>query len=232
MILPENVQNTFKKVGGVLIAIGILDIGLMVYCILHNQSYGSSLNIFAVIAGVLLYRGGLRTARILRVFSAFFGAGLCALLFWAIIRLPKDLLLLYIKLQPRLLLYALLASCLLILPMWVYRRLSVQEVLDTIDEGLKKPTPWHLNPKTGVISGLGVFIVLTIMTSTTAQKCSDAKALDIAVKQVGAGYKFYVSGYAINWHQDSSGAHSCYRYNIVAYNENEIKNVSVTWGGE
>ena len=60
-----------KRAGFVLVAVGLIDIGWMVYCIVNRISYSSSLNLFAVIAGVLLIRGGLRTAGIVRWLALF-----------------------------------------------------------------------------------------------------------------------------------------------------------------
>jgi hypothetical protein len=45
-----------RRVGAVLIVLGLLDIGLAMYCIANEIAYSSSLNIFAVIAGVFLRR--------------------------------------------------------------------------------------------------------------------------------------------------------------------------------
>jgi hypothetical protein len=70
-----------KRVGTVLVVVGLLDVGVMVYCILNKVPYGSSFNIFAVIAGVLLIRGGgLRTASNIRLFSAFLPASFVTVL--------------------------------------------------------------------------------------------------------------------------------------------------------
>jgi hypothetical protein len=43
-----------KRVGAVLVVIGLIDIVWMIYCIVHKISYRSSLNLFGVIAGALL----------------------------------------------------------------------------------------------------------------------------------------------------------------------------------
>jgi hypothetical protein len=62
-------QAILRRVGGVLVAVGLVDIAWMIYCIVHGISYRSSLNLFAVIAGVLLLRGSLRTAANVRWFG-------------------------------------------------------------------------------------------------------------------------------------------------------------------
>ncbi len=63
------------RVGGVLLIVGVLDIGVMIYCIVNGISYASSFNIFAVWLGILLMRGSLWAASVVRFFSAFFLAG-------------------------------------------------------------------------------------------------------------------------------------------------------------
>jgi len=63
------------RVGEVLLIVGVLDIGVMIYCIMNGISYASSFNIFAVWLGILLMRGSLWAASVVRFFSAFFLAG-------------------------------------------------------------------------------------------------------------------------------------------------------------
>ena len=64
--------GTLKRVGVVLVLVGLVDIAYMVYCISRDQGYSSGLNIFVVIAGVFLWRGHLGAARIVAGFAAFF----------------------------------------------------------------------------------------------------------------------------------------------------------------
>jgi hypothetical protein len=45
----------------VLAVIGLIEIAVMIYCIVNRISCSSSFNMFAVIAGMLLMRGGLKT---------------------------------------------------------------------------------------------------------------------------------------------------------------------------
>lgn len=69
-----------RRVGSVLIAIGLIDIAVMIYCVINGFSYSSSFNIFAVIAGVLLLRGGLTTAAVVRWYATFMLAAFVALI--------------------------------------------------------------------------------------------------------------------------------------------------------
>jgi hypothetical protein len=45
-----------KRVGAVLLAVGLIDIALMVHCIVNRISYSLSFNIVAVVAGIFLVR--------------------------------------------------------------------------------------------------------------------------------------------------------------------------------
>ncbi len=73
-------RSSLRVVGVTLIVVGILDIGWMIWCVAHRQSYSSRFNIFAVIAGILLIRGGLRTANVVAFFSAFMLSSLVGVL--------------------------------------------------------------------------------------------------------------------------------------------------------
>jgi hypothetical protein len=60
MHLSSDHLPLLKKAGLVLVIVGLMDIGLMIYAIASRVSYSSSLNVFAVVAGAFLLRGNLR----------------------------------------------------------------------------------------------------------------------------------------------------------------------------
>ena len=89
-----------KRVGSVLLVVGLIDIAVMIYCIANGISYSSSFNIFAVIAGIFLLRGSLRTASVVRWFAVFMLSGFVALLIsWPFMQ-PLDLTLTQLRLNP------------------------------------------------------------------------------------------------------------------------------------
>jgi len=59
--------------------VGLLDIGVMIYCIMNKISYSSSLNIFSLIAGILLVKGSVKTARVVSWFTSFMLVGFPAI---------------------------------------------------------------------------------------------------------------------------------------------------------
>ena len=68
-------RKILRRTGWVLVGVGILDTGLMIYCIIHSLNYSSSLNLFALGAGVFLVRGNLEAVRVIVWFSAFMLSG-------------------------------------------------------------------------------------------------------------------------------------------------------------
>ena len=56
---PASYRAILRRVGLLLIVIGVLDVGYMIYCIVNGESYSSGLNIFAIVAGIFLIRGHL-----------------------------------------------------------------------------------------------------------------------------------------------------------------------------
>ncbi len=78
---PTSHVPILKRIGTVLLAVGLLDIAVMVYCIVNRVSYSSSFNLIAVIAGIFLLRGSVRAASIVRWFAVFMLAGFLTLVF-------------------------------------------------------------------------------------------------------------------------------------------------------
>lgn len=95
----NHASNPFKKAGIALLTIGVLDIILMIYSIISKISYSSSFNIFAVIVGILLLKGSVKTARLTRWFSLFFSIILVGGAIGMILIMPFDLLKIQIKLN-------------------------------------------------------------------------------------------------------------------------------------
>ena len=121
----EKIENPFGKAGIVLLVIGIIDIGALIYCIANKISYSSSFNIFAVIAGALLMKGSVKTARVVRWFTSFFVIAFVCMLFLIPAVIPIQLLITQIKLNPAGMLGSYAFSLLF---MGIYSRLSMAPV--------------------------------------------------------------------------------------------------------
>ena len=222
----DDYRSSLKVVGIILIIVGLLDIGWMIWCIAHGQGYSSSFNIFAVIAGILLMRGSLRTANVVASFSAFFLSGLLGALVIIPFLAPFDLMLAYLRVYP---LYVMLGffffACTLVLLGWIYRRLTTRPILAAIAEAHPQCTKFWRRPSTGFLSGILGVIILAAMFYFMGPGARAERAIAEARKKVGDGYKFNI----ISWNMQSSGGHSHYSGVVIAYNQTEIRQIPIEW---
>lgn len=208
-----------KKVGLALVAFGVVDIAFMIYSVSNSQSYSSSFNIFAVIAGVLLIRGNLGTARVVTWFSAFMLTGFIgAIVFILPFLQPIGLLVAQAKLNPvpSILLW-LMAAVVLALLGWSYRQLRSAPVLGA----LKASGRSTAMPKVAIGVGIAIVAFLAVMLNMTLNGAAGAKATDLARQQLGPGYNYATQ--SIQW----GGGHGSAV--VAAYNDNEIKYIPVEW---
>jgi hypothetical protein len=210
-----------KRIGGVLVIIGLIDIGVMIYCITNRISYSSSL-VLAVIAGVPLMRGNLRVASYVRWFSTFFLSAIVSMLFaWPFIQ-PFNLTFTQIRLNPGYafisLAYVAFVLCFLF---WVSIQLGSQPILNAISNAGIKIS----DKRTAVGGGIGLVALLTIFASLMSGSERAERAKKMAEQQVGPGYSYYVSSLRIS----SGGQKSSVSAVVTAWNDKEIKNISVHW---
>jgi tetratricopeptide (TPR) repeat protein len=125
------------RVGAVLIVVGLVDVGFMLYCVANGIAYASSLNVLALAAGVALRRGSLGVARI----AAHSAAGLVGALFAGLLvapflvpaRLVREAL---EAASPPMLVAWGLSLTLPVLALWVYRQLTSDAVRSALDHGI------------------------------------------------------------------------------------------------
>lgn len=219
-------RQSLRVVGIVLIVVGCLDIGWMIYCIANGQSYRSSFNIFAVVAGILLVRGGLRTARIVAYFSAFMLSCFIGLLVILPLIMPLGLILAQSRVHPAWFgSRSLSAVCVLVLVGWIYHRLTAPLVTAAFTEKYPLKTSFRWRPRNGFFMGALLVIVMVVVQGFMLHGASAERACAEAKLKAGDGYKFCVS--SLNMH--SSGGHTHVAAVVTAYNQNEIKNVKVQW---
>lgn len=208
-----------RRVGWVLVGVGLLDIGVMAYCIVNNISYSSSLNIFAVIGGILLLRGNLGAVRAITWFSAFMFSGLLLSFLFVFPWLqPIDYSLLMLREHPVVTLGSiLLAMASLGMLFWVYTQLRLPAVVTA------RVAAGHARgaPKSAFLAGAATALVLAVTLQLTLDGNAAQEAKRLAAKQYGSGYKYFVS--SINW----SGRHVSAR--VTAYKEDKTKRIAVQW---
>lgn len=214
-------ENPFKKVGVALLVIGVVDIILMIYCIINQIGYSSSFNIFAVIVGILLLKGSVKTARIARIarwLSVFFFIMFIGIIIGASLLMPFDLLKLQIKLNTwSAIVFFLFMTFFLYFLIWIYRQLSSPHALRRLAQAgyaTDRPLSAYLSATFLFIFMIGMFIFLQGSES-------EKKAKELAQQQLGSGFQYYVS--SISFSENSGQA------NVVAYSDKEIRNVQVRW---
>ncbi|MDH5613314.1 MAG: hypothetical protein OEY66_12760 [Gammaproteobacteria bacterium] len=214
----DSSEQILKKVGIALLIVGVIDIGVMIYCITNKISYSSSFNIFAVIAGIFLMKGSIRTARAVTFFGAFMLAGFIGLLVIFPFMEPFELKAITFKLRP---VSTVLSYVFMFVAIgfvyWVYKSLASEPVMTARKEaGLSHGVP-KLAFALGGILVIGLSIAMYLLNNGSSAEIAKEKALE----QFGDSYKYHIT--AMNF----SGGHASAR--LTAYREGEIKDVHVEW---
>jgi hypothetical protein len=208
-------RRVLHRVGWVLIGVGAIDAGFMIYSMVNRISYSSSFSILAVVAGIFLVRGSMGAARVVTWFVALTLGALAALPVALPLILPIDLLLL--RLRAISAGVWMLTALLVALLIWIYRQLRRTEVLTASQAAGLKTGP----PRLAIAEGVALIIVLAIAMQVMVRGESGRRAIQLAQDQVGAGYRFHVE--SLQWRGDQVSAR------VAAYNESEIKDVVVRW---
>lgn len=207
-----------KRVGIVLIAVGILDIAYWIYCISQARSYSSIFNIPAVVAGVFLLRGNLRAVHIVIWFAAFMLSNFVSELILLPFLQPAELWVIQFRLDPVGLSMSLLVRITLIaLFFWIYRQLRTAPVVSaSFQSGNSASTG-----KLAFILGVALVVLPVGMMHFIRGGAAGAKAVELARAKYGQDYKYHLTG--MSWSNGNVTA------SLTAYNEQEIKPVQVEW---
>jgi hypothetical protein len=227
-IETEDPKVILRRVGNVLTVVGLADIAWMIYVVSSGHRYSSSFNIFAVIAGVLLRRGSLRTVRVVRVFAAFMFAAFAGLLVALPIIFPLDLIQTYLRITPASQLAGWGTFFLVVLALlwWVHQSLTATPVEMAIQNAkLGRPRLWH-RPESGFVIGVGLVALLSIILPLSNRSESARQAIERARAQVGADHRYFVSSLATSW---SSGSGTHVRATVLAYTDSSIESVEIEW---
>lgn len=212
--LPEEAKAILRKVGITLIAVGVIDIAIMIWCIAHKQGYASCLNIFAIAAGTFMLRGNLKVIKKILLFNEFYLAsflpGALLIIFFVI---PFDFWPTAFRLSP----ISELAPFLLPIPalmlfVWTYAHLISPAITGALDryELDNAPNPFWYRRNSGFIIGLLFLAGVSFYWHKTAPRAAmEASA------QYGPRYKYFATsinnGYAT----------------LTAYNSSEIRQVGI-----
>ena len=208
-----------RRVGWVLVVVGTVDIGAMIYCILNRINYSSSFNVFALVAGIFLLRGHLGAARYVTWFSAFFLSVmlLACLTIFPWVR-PLDYWLLLIRQHPIDSVFSFLfVVAFLSILLWVYRQLRSPAVVTARANAGQKTGA----PVLAFVVGIFFVVLLGVMLQLTLRGPEAKEAVERAHKLYGDDYKYFVS--SMNY----GGNHVVAR--LIAYKESEVKEVKIEW---
>ncbi|MGB3508037.1 MAG: hypothetical protein WBA93_02080 [Microcoleaceae cyanobacterium] len=219
----NNYRVTLKRVGIVLILAGVLNTVCILYLRTQNQGYSSYsfiLNTLAIVAGVCLFRGNLRTVPETRWVAAFL---LSRFVSWLFILLPfqlqtTEVWLIQIRLNPvSFFIPFLIEIVTAVFALWVYTQLRTISVVS------ERVRPEHSasTPKLAIILGIMYTLIMVVTMQLILRGETGTKAIEIAQIQYGNNYKYHVTG--VRWEGDRVKA------NLIAYNEREIKPIEVKW---
>jgi hypothetical protein len=211
-----------KRVGLVLVIVGVIDVGWMIYCIVHRIGYSSSFNIFSIVAGIFLLRGSLRGAAFISRAATFLLAGFLGLvLVWPVF-LPVGLALAELRIYPlRFLASAAFMAFVLGFLFWVVRQLSREIVLEAIARSTGK-TPSLRGP---ILAGIAIVVIVVTLTGLSLRSDSKKRAEQIAASQVGKGYSLHMTSIRTVWSSRGKKVSAV----VTAWNDHEIREISVNW---
>src|SRR5882724_541752 len=98
--ISDEARRILHGVGLALIIFGLLDIGVMIYCIVNSVNYSSSFNVFVVLAGVYVRRGHPWWVKWTTRATGFYAAAFCTMVPMAPFLFPMDLAALEFRLHP------------------------------------------------------------------------------------------------------------------------------------
>lgn len=208
-----------KRCGIVLIVLGTIDIVYMIWCISEGRSYQSSLNIFAVVAGVFLFRGSLKVARWIAMISTFLLVFFFGIFISILFVFPFGFIRALCRQESALPL--LVFAGLFALLFWLHRELHDSHIIQAQIEKGVLPPKIRLPLIIGVLFPI-LFIPLFyfLFRGETAQE-----AMRRAELQLGANYNYVVTNIRMTWMKEEKTVAAI----VSAYNDSELKRVSIQW---
>jgi hypothetical protein len=216
----QEARIIMKKVGRVLIIVGIIDIIYMFWRVSKGTVYSSSFNILAVIGGIFLIRGNFKEARTIGGLANFMLFGLLCFLVLSPALIPMELVAIYIKLYPAAALIIIIDwGVTLALLYWITKWFSRPPVTTAIIQaGLD--SKWK-RPVAARYVGIGFSIIMFIFLQFHNNSPEALTSINKAKEKYGAEHKYFL------YNLTSLGTDV--NATIKVYNKNEIITYEVTW---
>ena len=216
--ITDEARMILRRVGLALIVFGLLDIGVMIYCIASGVSYSSSFNVFAVLAGIYVQRGHPWWVKWTTRAAGFYAAAFCMIIPIAAFLFPRDLGALEFRLHPVGVIAGTVASISVIaLLIWVYRELRQPAVLSVCAPQGYSPGPSWAAPVCGAALTLGGGVLFAVLMHGDAEH----RAIMLATAKMGPGYHYFVT--SLSYADDRGSAE------VLAYGDGVVKTVKVQW---
>ena len=215
--------TTLRRVGLVLMLVGAADIALMIYTVAHGRSYSSSLNIFALVAGILVYRGRLGATRVVAHAAAFMFAALVGVIVFLPLVVPSDLVVISARLYPESwALTVLFTVAGLAALAWIRGQLTTGSVAAAFERSGGQVPRTTIALATGaVLSLVAVLAVRAAIGGESAQR-----AMGRAREQVGGDYRFLVTNMTLSYGREGKRGQAL----VLAYRPGEMRPVLVSFG--
>jgi hypothetical protein len=211
-------RAVLRRVGLVLVIVGLADVALMIYCIATSQAYASSLNLFAVAGGIFLLRGSLAAARLVATFASFLFGAMATLLLAVSILVPLGFVATLLRVHPlTTAVYFIAAAGLVGFLWWTFRSLTVSPV--TVDVARASLKPIRLLRSAAL--GAALVVVLMVVVQTSVRTDAAREALAKIQREHGAHQRYFVSSF-----QSSGGAVEA---TVIGYTDREINTYAVSW---
>ncbi len=209
-----------KRAGLLLIVLGAAEVFCGAYFIWRGIGYSSGFNIFAIIAGVFIYRGSPRWAKGAAWYTAFFAGAIPVALLCTIWWIPGSLVAAVWSFEP----FAAIVFCcwtLILFGLTFGVQLALTTGRATEAYPRKPPRPFWRSPLGWI--GAALYLIAMLLVAGFYDRYSDravAEARDIA----GPDYRYFA--HRITWF---GGDESHIRAGVLAYRDDEFRIVDVSW---
>jgi hypothetical protein len=207
-----------KRIGFVLISLVIANIVYETYRAFTNQRFSLNLNLLAIVVGIFLIQGGLKTARIVTWLTAFTLVFSIGLMLLTVFQKPLHFWAIEFRLDAvGTIGVAIWSIALLALLIWMYVQLRSPVVITARQAVGQTTAP----PKLAFALGGAMALLIGVATHFALNGDAATKAIALAKTQYGADYQYQVK--SISWRGNQASA------TLTAYNEREMKTVNVAW---
>lgn len=199
----------------------------MIWAFSCGLPYASTLNVFAILAGVRLRQGSLRMARTLRWAAAFSIASYAACIFALPTFLPFELIRTYVRTTSPL---ALLGGNVVIVAsialfFWLQRMLDHPSLLLALSASDAPRGGPLRRAEVAACLGAGLTILCVSLLPLLNQSPPAQEAILRARAERGPSYRYFVTSLSVHSDVSSTEFHAT----VLAYTDSAIERVKVTW---